>query len=274
MKKLLVAAGDKDFNTVTLDFACYIARLTRSSLTGILPESSARNSDSIDHPADSHTNEATATAASRSRADLSDDRKERFMSACTSRNVRGLLQESRSLQGLIDATRFADAIIMDSDFTMHENLLESAPTHWAKKLLHEAMCPVIVTPFNFEKLNEIILTYDGSKSSLYAIREFIHLLPELKDIPVTILQVWLEEESVHHRTHELEDWLELYFGKVNTVIIESPTSDQLLEYLLAHPDAFVVMGGFGRGRISRLLQPSTSGTAVKLLANPMFVAHT
>jgi hypothetical protein len=277
MKKLLLSAGDKELNTITLDFACYLARLSKCKLFGVFPETASQEkrlagavTEAIplaEGAQDIHVASASLTETHRSH------KVQRFLDACTVRNVIGVPHVATSLEDIIVSTRFCDAVIIDSDFTMNKKALEPFPSHSAKKLMHEAACPVIVAPFSFDGIEEIILTYDGSKSSLYAIRQFLYLFPELKDTKTTILQVWLEEDEEPRDQAALHEWLNIHFSNIKSVVLEAPSGVSLIEYLLSHPMALIVMGGFGRGRVSRLLQPSASGKVVKLVTSALFIAH-
>jgi nucleotide-binding universal stress UspA family protein len=271
MKKLLLAAGDKPLNPSTIDFACYLAKLTKSGLKGLFLETKRHERASV-----ASMEAVGQEGAVRSAKPMQYQQLEAFKDACLSRSVRGEAEGEKlfSWNELIGETRFADAVIIDSDFTMQAHALEAYPSHDAKKLLHEAECPVVVAPLSFERLDEIIFTYDGSAASAYAIRQFLYLFPELRDARVTILEIWSEEEETRRNDiPKLKNWLEHHFSSVDSVLLEGDVQSRLLEYLLSHPYAFVVMGGSGRSRASRIFQPSASGTVVKMVSAPVFIAH-
>jgi nucleotide-binding universal stress UspA family protein len=276
MKKILLAVGERELSTTALDFACYLARLTKSPLTGIFLETVTEHQllpESV--LAESGAARPVSIKENKSVQPLTDRQITRFIDGCVARDVVALVYQPHKIKWkeLIRETRFADAIIMDSEFTMQAQLLEEYPSHYARKLLHEAECPVIVTPLSFDSIQEIILTYDGSKTSLFAIREFLHLFPELRETKATILQIWLEEDEHPKEQERLLEWLRNHFSNVESIILKGESDQRLMEYLLRHPQSFVVMGGFGRSRASRMLQPSTSGTIVKLVSSPVFIAH-
>lgn len=265
MKKLLLAAGEKALSAATMDFVCYLARLTRSRLTGLFPATAQEKATALVQPPDGE----------RTGEGLPGRQIRRFEEACAARDVAGLVHTptGETWDDFIMHTRFADAIVIDPDFTLHEDTREPSPSHWAKKVLHEAACPVIIAPPSFDGISEIILTYDGSKPSLLAIREFCQLFPELRHVKASILQIWLEEDEHAKDQQEMQHWLQLHFDQVESVVLEGTSRERLIEYLLSHPGAFVVMGGFSRSRFSRLFQPSASGDVVKLVSSPLFIAH-
>lgn len=273
MKRLLIAAGDKLLSPATIDFGCYLAKLSKSELTGVFLQTPEHEEAPV-----SRMRLATYTAVSpKAVSGRYDHQVKTFQEACASRNVTGRVKTEKLMawDEFLAETRFADALIMDSDFTIHAQALEAYPSHHAKKLLHEAECPIVIAPLSFERVDEIILTYDGTKSSAFAIRQFIQLFPELRDMKTTILEVWSEEDETHRSDQaSLSEWLGNHFSNVDYVLLQGDVQSRLLEFLLARPYSFVVMGGFGRSRTSRIFQPSATGTVVKMVSSPVFVAHT
>src|SRR4051794_31749858 len=77
-------------------------------------------------------------------------------------------------------TRFADALIIGSEgFYSQEGTLSD----YLKEVLQEAECPVLVVPENYNFPESNILAYDASASSVYAMRQFAYLFPELCSHP-------------------------------------------------------------------------------------------
>ena len=48
-----------------------------------------------------------------------------------------------------------------------------------QEALHDIECPAVVVPENFDFPENNILAYDGSESSVFAIKQFAYLFPEL-----------------------------------------------------------------------------------------------
>ena len=83
-----------------------------------------------------------------------------------------------ALQELITETRFADLLIVSSEL-FYENIDKLQPNDYLKKTLHESECPVMLVPENFVAPFSLILAYDGKASSVFAIKQFSYLFPEL-----------------------------------------------------------------------------------------------
>lgn len=160
MRKILLAMDAQKVNNHAIDFACYIALLTKSKLTGVFLENLL-----------SEEMREVATASSKSKEMISiDERNEKteanirfFREACENRGVQPNIHRKRGIPGdeMIDESRFADMIIVDAE-TSFKKKIESTPSVFVKDLLEQSECPVIISPESFESIEEIVFTYNGS----------------------------------------------------------------------------------------------------------------
>lgn len=278
MRKLLLATGCLQPQKATLDFACYLAKLTKSKLTGVFMETlkhkdvlvTSMKNDKLNMEIKSDTgmpeNENTRAHC--------EQLIQQFKDACISRETTFVTHRDRGMpwDELVLECRYADVVITDANFTINERH-DGLSQHYLKKMLHEAECPVIIAPHQFDQIDEIVFTYDGSSSAVYAIRQFIHLFPELKDKKATVLEIRTDHEQNANEHHRLKEWLSIYFNTVAFVSLQGNSRNRLMEYFLGRQNIIAVMGGFGRNKWSRLLAPSNSGPIVKLLNIPLFIAH-
>ena len=278
MRKILLPVGQQFPNTATLDFAGYIARLTKSGLTGIFLEHEGPDEAllldqiNIQEPVDATSLTAVRPAAIKSLG--SEQLIQLFEEACTSQEVVSHIHQDQGTpwHELMTECRYADLMIVDPSYYIHEDDGLS-PTHDVKKLLHEAECPVIVAPPSFEDVEELIFTFDGTKSSVNAIRQFIHLFPEFAQKRVVVLGIVNVHTDIILQRNRLMEWLGEYYQNLEFSVLEGDPENRLLEYLLLRPNTLVVMGGYGRGHLSRILQPSKSASVIRYLAAPVFIAH-
>jgi len=278
MRKILLPVGQRFPKTATLDFAGYIARLTKSGLTGIFLGDTSHEEGLLSnrHNTTESFGSGTLTAVETQPAKVSggDPLIQDFQEACTNQEVISHIHQDQGTpwHELLTECRYADLMIVDPSFYMEEEdgLI---PTHDVKKLLHEAECPVIVAPPSFEDIEELIFTFDGTKSSVNAIRQFLHLFPEFAQKRVIVLGIVNVHTDIILQRDRLMEWLEQYYPNVDFSILEGDPESRLLEYLLLRPNALVVMGGYGRGHLSRILQPSKSASVIRYLAAPVFIAH-
>ena len=278
MEKILLALDARKLNPATIDFACYISRLTRSKLTGIFLENliyednhATRSVQGAPHldcmiMDDSHENFQ--------KEGITGENIQFFKDACCSREVSTLIHRDRGvpLSETLAESRFADLIIIDPE-TSFTKSHEAPPGKFVKDILLESECPVIIAPYSFDDLGEIIFTYNGTKSSVFAIKQFCYQFPELRHKKVTVLNVRVDGESAIEEQFKMKEWLKGHYNEVEYVILKGDPSDQLFGYLIEKKNCIVVMGAYGRGMLSRFLKPSHARLIVKTINLPIFVAH-
>ena len=98
---------------------------------------------------------------------------------------------------------------------------DDLPSSFVKHLLLKSECPVVLAPHSFGTINQIIFCYDGTPSSLYAIKQFTYLLPMYSNQKITLLEVRdsiiKEADEGHMRTIS---WLQLHYQTVDFHFLE------------------------------------------------------
>ncbi len=173
---------------------------------------------------------------------------------------------------IISESRFAELLIVDPEMSFGGKN-EGVPTGFIKEVLAKSECPVVIAPFSFYGTEEILFAYDGSKSSLFAIKQFTYLFPELTDKKVTILQVNENEDGPVIEKEKIGELLQMHYSSIGFHTLYGKASDELYNYLLGKKNIFVVMGAFGRGMLSGFLKHSTAELVVKTINLPIFIAH-
>ncbi len=163
-------------------------------------------------------------------------------------------------------------MIIDPE-TSFENKTESTPTRFTKEILAVAECPVIIAPYSFDGIKEIAFAYDGSKSAVFAIKEFVHLFPALSNHNLTVLQVSEQKIMPFKREDKIQELLSAHFSNISYQHLQGKPADELFGYLLNKKNVFVVMGAYGRGILSNLFSHSTADLVVKTINLPIFIAH-
>jgi hypothetical protein len=279
MEKILLAVNATRLNTQTIDFACYIARLTGSRLTAFLLE----DIPAPPVPVSVEIGTVAFAGASASMAilpremekeTLHQDAARFFKEACAARNVNCYIYRNRHVpvHEIIEESRFADVLIVDADISF-ESFKDPVPTIFVKTLLSHAECPVIVAPRNFSRIDEIIFAYDGSASSVFAIKQFTYLFPGLDNKTAAILHVKENNDWTAEEKRRIGDWLKPHYSVINFRLLKGKPKDELLSYLMGRDNLFVVMGAFGRSMVSRLVKTSNAEPILKAADLPVFITH-
>lgn len=175
---------------------------------------------------------------------------------------------------LINESVFADLLILDEhmSFTFVNNHQLSG---FVTDILEDARCPVIVAPNSCQPVDTIFLCYDGSPSSVHAIKMFSYLFPEWRSKPTVLVS--FSEASSEHLTHSenIKDLLNQHFDTVKIDLEHhSRIGDAMLSYFkLFEENSIIVMGAYGRSALSRFFKKSTANSIIKEVKAPIFITH-
>jgi nucleotide-binding universal stress UspA family protein len=274
MKRILVAIDASNFKNSLVDFACYLARLTQSRLTGMFYHFRLE-------PATMEKLRAEVFAEEDEWHFEIEEQKEEYPRAitlfkefCSSREVNCdvHIDGEIPIEELIAETRYADLVVADPTITF-TNKAEVTPTAFLRELLARAECPVVVAPESFDWVNEIVFAYDGSRSSVFAIKQFTYMFPELNNRKVLVLEVCEGEDHVVTAKERLSAWLHNNYSDINYLVLHGKPKDELFGYLLGKENMLVVMGSFGRPMLSSLFSKSNAELLLKVVNLPFFIIH-
>lgn len=276
MEKILFVTDAVKLNMQHLDFACFLANLTHSRLIGVFLENleyEARSKETLQQLA---VATAVPDASIRQIKDnYCEQHVKTFKEGCERRGVNCHIHRDRGIPvtEVVTESRFADLIVIDPAISFGDQR-ENIPTSFVQDVLKGAECPVIIAPDAFEGIDRVIFTFDHSRSSVFAIKEFTHLFPEMHDRKTVILSVTAPGNNMMEDKYKLKEWLRAHYEDIDLVVLEDKNLRAgLLEYLLAQKNAFIVMGAFGRGQLSSYFVPSHATPVVRLVSQPVFIAH-
>ncbi|RBL91405.1 universal stress protein [Chitinophaga flava] len=276
MEKILFVTDVVSMSNSCLDFACFLANLTQSKITGVFLENQSMELRSA---AEIHERGVTApipgVRLEEQKELYRDENIRRFHQCCTGSGINSVVHQHTGmpLKAVLKESRYADLIVIDAATTFSWRP-ETAPTGFVRDILEKAECPVIIAPENFKSVHEIILTYNGSGASVFAIKQFTYLLPQLHDHKVTLLSVTPPGKPLQDDVEKLKEWLHAHYNDVSIEIAEDDNVEaRLMEYLSGRENVMIVMGAFGRSLLSNLFAPNPMKSVIQLITQPMFIAH-
>jgi len=271
MRKILLAMDAQKVNSNAIDFACFMALLTKSKLTGVFLENllEAEMREPAIYSSAYHEGSSDFRGNEKTEANI-----HFFHEACDKRGVSSHIHRKRGMPSdeLIEESRFADLIIVDPE-TSFKKKIESIPTSFVKNILEKAECPVILSPENFEGVDEIVFAYNSGGSSMTAIRQFTYLFPEFHNKKITLLEVNKENEIGIRAKPKIMEWLKTHYTDIHFKILNGDSSETLFKYLFEKKNLLLVMGAYGRGLLSTLLKPSRATLIVRTSNFPIFIKH-
>lgn len=273
MEKILVAVNPNHTSTSAVDFACYLARVTNSGVTGVFLEDQGSyytaafstignlQSTAFDTIHDEKNNQADTAIAN-------------FRSACCSRSVNCGVHRDRGVptEELVKESRFADLLVIDAELSL-SGKFDGLPSAFVKSVLKKAECPVIIAPDQFSDIEEIVFAYNGSPSCVFAMKQFTLLFPQFADKKVTVLEVNSKGQWNNPEKHALAEWLNDHYNNVQFEALKGNIATALFDYLFKPTDIFIVMGAYGRTQLSQLIKNNPADSLIKTLGQPIFITH-
>lgn len=179
-----------------------------------------------------------------------------------------------STHELVKQTTYADLLIISYQVFINR-VTGKHDTSMLYQILKGSRCPVLILPDNLEPISNIILTYDGKESSVFAIRAFSSLFGEsAKSKVATILTVSPAADEEIKNEKLLMELVKQHFHNVGLQLLTgSSTSLEILNFAENAQNPLVVMGAYGRSTISNLIIPSVARRIIEKRSIPLFIAH-
>ena len=159
-----------------------------------------------------------------------------------------------SIPQLTKETRFADVMIIGSE-TFYTNGIVNGSNEYLTDALHITECPVIIVPEEFNFPSNIILAYDGSASSVYAIKQFANLFPELCNLKTILVYAGDEKHNLPDQVL-IEELAARHFENLTITKLNSDHKNEINNWLSEHKDSLLVSGSFGRSGVSEIFSLS------------------
>ena len=275
MEKILVVIDSHKPNLASIDFACQLAVLTQTKLTGLLIENIFFGYEPDDFDETTEQEETGAINTGTAVAGATVDSIKVFTEECRKRGIQPdvYVDKGEPIQEIIYESRFADLLVIDPAIDFYDRN-DQLPSHLVKEVLASAECPVILSPGVYNGIDEIIFCYDGSASSVFAIKQFTYLLPQLSNKKVLLLEVTESRNTESDESHlRVLAWLQAHFHSAAYHRLHGNSKDELFTYLLNKANRLVVMGAYGRSFLSRFFKKSNADMLIRTIDLPLFITH-
>ena len=278
MEKILLTIDAVNPNMTSLEFAGYLGRLTKSKITGIFLENKLNEQRPVLSKAyavaEGDIEQEDTLKSEHIKNEIIEKNIDLFKQCCITKEVGFTVHRDRGnpFRELITESRFADVLIVDADISFRKSY-EGVLTGFVKDILKHAECPVVIAPESFESIDEIVFAYNGSASSVYAMKQFSYLFPAFKTKKTTILQVNSEGKWRDPEKYILKEWLHEHYANLHFEALKGEADTELFGYLLKRKNTFIVMGAYGRSTVSQLFKSSEADLLIKTINQPIFIAH-
>ena len=175
---------------------------------------------------------------------------------------------------LVKQTMFADLLILS--YRLFDNTApEKTDPSILYDILKESKCPTLIIPEKIRRIDNLVFTYDGKESSVFAIKAFANLFGRATREKITsILTVTpsLDEEILNEKL--LLNLVKQHYNNVGVQLLEGThITQEISNFARSVTNPLVIMGAFGRSSISNLFIPSVARGIIEEGNTPLFIAH-
>lgn len=199
----------------------------------------------------------------------------RFEELCRKNNMTYRVHEDFydfALAELRLETRFADLLVIGSEH-FYENL-DGIPNQYLLDTLHEAECPVLILPDEAQYPEKLVLAYDGSPSSVFAIKQLNYIFPEWSSIRSQLVFIQ-EDEDIPEVPDQvpMEELAARHYSDLTIIRMGGTTRKQFNQWISNQGNTLLVAGAYGRSGFSRLMKKSFVSEVIRNRKVPVFIAH-
>jgi hypothetical protein len=277
MKKFIIAVDGLKYSLNTYKTAVYFAKQAGAHLLGVFLEDMAYHSYKIYDLVPEEDDPTTDKLPELEEGDwmLRNDAVEQFERVCEQADVDYTIHRDRNtaINELLNESVFADLILINSSETLN-HYYENKPTRIIRALLSDAQCPVLIIPEDYQVINSLVFLYDGTASSVQAIRTFSYLFPGLMDKNSEVVTVNNKmRQAPIPNARLMKEFMKRHFPKARYLTIEGIAENEIVKHFKSTQNNLLVLGANGRGNISRWMKRSLADILIQELRLPLFISH-
>lgn len=200
---------------------------------------------------------------------------DRFESFCNRNNIRHAVHKDYfdfTVPGIKEESRYADILLLNSE-TFYQQAGTDVPNEYLREALHGVECPVLVIPEKADLPQMNILSYDGSATSVFAMKQFAYLFPELADNPTLLVFANEKGRKPVPTESRVREWANSHFPDLTIFELEVDPKKYFATWLEEKKGAVLVCGAFGRSEFSMLFRKSFITGVIADHRVPVFIAH-
>jgi len=275
MKKAIIPFDGAHFSIGAMEFATKLNEAERILLSGVfLPQMDYANLWAFSGGA--MAGPVFVPFVEDSDVELIEKNIERFRSICESNDINYRIHKNileTPIPELRNESRFADLLIIGSE-AFYENMGTDEPNPYFKDTLRQAECPVVIVPESFTFPESVVLSYDGSASSVYAIKQFAYIFPELTNKSTLLVTVG-KDDTIQEFPEEsnIQELAARHFTDLTFMRVQLDPGKDFSTWLMYRKSTILVSGSFGRSAFSEFFKKSFISDVISTHRIPVFLAH-
>jgi len=273
MKKVIIAFDGTHFSKSAFEFAKQLNKLEPILLAGVfLPQIEIANLWSY---AAASTGAPFIPLIEEGEAEAIEKNIKNFENLCIKNDIEHRIHKDffdLTLHELKKETRFADLLILSSQ-KFYENLGENTSYSYLQDALQDTECPVVLVPEEFTFPKNIILAYDGTESSVFAIKQFAYLFPQLCNKRAILVYVHKNTDKDFPDKIQIEELAARHFTNLELLKLNINPKKYFTTWITAQKAPILISGSYGRSGLSELFKKSFIKEIIGEHNLPIFIAH-
>ncbi|SHN28453.1 hypothetical protein [Chitinophaga sp. CF418] len=277
MKKILAVIDALNYKEEQLDVIAYISDLLKSNLTIVMAEDMDSIPTFIGPDFAAGVPERyyeIVVKACEEKGSIIKNNIEAMRMACQSRNLFCAAQSNRgsTTEEIILESRFAHLVLLEKNLSF-PLLFDATPTKFTKNVLVNAQCPVLVISEDMSVVKGVVFTYNGAFSSMYAIKTFAGMFPEIVAKEATVIYVCENGSNTIPHEKLLRECLGCYNRNIFYKTLTGKADTVIQSYLQQKQHYISTFGAYGRSRLSRFFNSSSAENVLRMTKGPLFITH-
>lgn len=200
--------------------------------------------------------------------------KKRFEELCLKHHIEYRIHDDIQgsiIDGIKKESRYSDLLILSNEL-FYKNLGERTQKEYLNDTMHAAECPIIVVPESFSFPQSIVMAYDGTEESVYAIKQFSYLFPELTGLKTLVVYASDSGDEIPDMPY-VEEFAARHFSNLTFFKLEADAGKYFSTWLADHGNTLLVSGSHSRSALSEMLSKSFLEAVISEHRIPIFNAH-
>ena len=278
MKKIIAAFDGLRFSASTLEEAISLAQRHSAHLVGVFLQEFVHTGFAVFEAVETQSYPAGKEMVDRlHRQDAADSKAsvDLFEKSCREAGLSHSVHcdKNSALEDILHESIFADILLIDRHETF-SSLEENIPGWFLKSLLHGVQCPVWLVSKKTGPVNRLVFLYDGDASSVYSMKMFTYLFPDMAGSEIQVLTFKSNTLDLGLPDNELvHEWMKRHYPRAVYKVVKGGPNELFTLLKEEGPDILVVIGAYERSRLSTWLLPSLADELMQKIKAPIFIAH-
>jgi hypothetical protein len=272
MNKIILAFDGAHFSEGAFEFARSLNELDPIMLTGVfLPQAELGSAWSY---AISHGG-SVITPIDQKQQQKVEENIERFGNLCQQHQIQYRIHKDENdfaLNELKLESKYADLLLLGTE-SYYKNMGTETPNDYLIDAIHDVGCPVMLIPENYYFPKSIVLAYDGSYNSIFALKQFAYLFPKLGTLETTLVYASDDPKDDFLHKMQLEELATQHFSNLTLEKLELNPKKYFATWMSERNSTLLVTGSFGRSDLSQVFHKSFVTDIIADHKFPIFVAH-